>query len=299
MNNYLQVDALTQKLAEEGKSKALIVWETAKACIGWPYVYGAWGEFCTPANRRKRYSASHPTIKTKCQNFNGNKTCVGCQWYPDEVRVRCFDCRGFTDWALRQVGIDLQGEGATSQWNTDSNWEIKGTIDGMPVDTLVCLFVAKGKTMEHTGFGYNDQTVECSSGVQYFQKRNKKWTHYAVPKGITGGIPLPDSKPILKKGDKGPHVVDLQTELINRGYDLGKWGADGSFGKQTEKAVKAFQQDHGLAVDGIVGPATWDALADTPVQRYTVHIPGMTEAQAGRLLADYPDAWTSPDGKED
>lgn len=298
MNNYLQVDALTQKLCEEGKSKSLIAWETAKACIGWPYVYGAWGEFCTPANRRKRYSADHPTIKSKCQNFDGNKTCDGCQWYPDEERVRCFDCRGFTDWTLRQVGIDLVGEGATSQWNTDSNWEIKGTIDGMPVDTLVCLFVANGKKMDHTGFGYNDQTVECSSGVQYSQKRNKKWTHYAVPKGITGGIPLDESKPILKKGDKGAYVVDLQTELINRGYDLGKWGADGSFGKQTEKAVKAFQQDHGLSVDGIVGPATWDALSDTPVARYTVHVPGLTEAQAGRLLAEYPNAWASKDEGE-
>lgn len=296
MNNFEQVSAITQKLIADGKSKAEVVWETAKACVGWPYVFGAWGELCTPANRRKRYSAAHPTIKTKCQNFDGKGTCAGCQWFPEDQRVRCFDCRGFTDWCLAQVGIDLKGEGATSQWNTSANWEIQGTIDGMPVDTLVCLFVKKGSKMEHTGLGYNMQSCECSSGVQYFQNRKSKWTHYAVPKGITGGIPLPDSKPILKKGDKGPYVKELQIELINRGYDLGKWGADGSFGKQTESAVKQFQKDHGLAVDGIVGPATWEALDGTPVVRYTVHIPHLSEAQANKLLSEYPESWEEKEG---
>lgn len=296
MNNFEQVDSLVKELTEAGKSKAEIAWETAKACIGWPYVFGAWGALCTPAERRKRYSDSHPTIKTKCQNFSGDKSCSGCQWFPDGVRVRCYDCRGFTDWTLKQVGIDLVGEGATSQWDTASNWEVKGTIDQMPSDTLVCLFVRKGSKMEHTGLGYNNQTVECSSGVQYFQNRKSKWTHYAVPKGITGGIPITDSKPILKKGDKGAYVKELQTELINRGYDLGKWGADGSFGKQTETAVKQFQADHGLAVDGIAGPATWDALSNTPVIKYTVHIPHLSEAQAKKLLSEYPGSTEEKEG---
>ena len=296
MNNYEQVEAITKKLESEGKSKAEIAWETAKACVGWPYVFGSWGALCTPSERQKRYSAKHPTIKTKCQNFDGKGTCKGCQWFPDGVRVRCFDCRGFTDWTLRQVGIDLQGEGATSQWNTAANWDAKGVIGDMPKDTLVCLFVQKGKTMEHTGFGYNMQSCECSSGVQYFQTRKNKWTHYAIPKGITGGVPLPDSKPSLKKGDKGGYVKELQTELINRGYDLGKWGADGSFGKQTETAVKQFQKDHGLSVDGIVGPATWDALDGSPVVKYTVHIPHLSEAQAKKLLTEYPESWEEKEG---
>ena len=291
MNNIDQVAALTQKLKDEGKSLAEIVWETAKACVGWPYVFGAWGELCTPANRRKRYSSDHPTIKTKCKNYNGTKTCDGCQWFPEGVRVRMFDCRGFTDWCLKQVGIDLQGEGATSQWNTAANWEKKGTIDSMPADTLCCLFVQNGKKMSHTGLGYNSQTCECSSGVQYFAQRKSKWTHWAVPKGITGGIPIPDSKPVLKKGDKGAYVKELQEKLINRGYSCGKSGADGKFGNDTLAAVKQFQADHGIAVDGIVGPATWDALDNTPVIQYTVHIPHLNEAAAKKLLGEYPGSW--------
>ena len=61
---------------------------------------------------------------------------------------------------------------------------------------------------------------------------------------------------LLRKGDSGPDVGELQTILLNLDYDLGKWGADGDFGSATESAVKAFQKKYSLEVDGIVGPAT-------------------------------------------
>lgn len=99
--------------------------------------------------------------------------------------------------------MDLIGEGASSQWNSD-NWEKKGTIGSMPADTLCCLFVANGSKMEHTGFGLNGETVECSSGVQHFTSRNKKWTHWAIPKGLNSTIkpePVkPDPEPAPEPG---------------------------------------------------------------------------------------------------
>lgn len=288
MNSAAQVQQITKRLITEGARRAEIVWQTALACVDWPYVFGAWGAHCTPEERQKRYSISHPTIKTKCQNFSGNKTCVGCKWFPECERVRCFDCRGFTDWCLNQVGIDISGEGATSQWNTAYNWQKRGTINEMPADTLVCLFVQKGQKMEHTGLGYNNETVECSSGVQYFGKRNKKWTHYAIPAGIECDVPI-NTRPILRKGDKGEAVIELQRLLIERGYNVGKTGADGKFGKNTEAAVKAFQQSAGIAVDGVCGPATWDALA-MPIVYYIATIPGLTRYQAEELLKQYPNA---------
>ena len=48
----------------------------------------------------------------------------------------------------------------------------------------------------------------------------------------------------------------IQTMLINRGYNLGSYGADGYFGRTTTEAVKRYQVDHGLCADGIVGPIT-------------------------------------------
>ena len=61
---------------------------------------------------------------------------------------------------------------------------------------------------------------------------------------------------ILKNGCEGADVKELQLDLIKLGYDCGKWGADGEYGDATEKAVKSFQRDHGLDVDGEAGPLT-------------------------------------------
>jgi lysozyme len=57
-------------------------------------------------------------------------------------------------------------------------------------------------------------------------------------------------------------TVDVQKALILLGYDLGPTGADGDYGKRTKSAVQAFQNDHGLRVDGLVGPKTLAALHD-------------------------------------
>lgn len=66
--------------------------------------------------------------------------------------------------------------------------------------------------------------------------------------------------PVLRKGAKGQSVVALQSILILAGFNCGGYGADGDFGTGTEKSVKAYQQHYGLAVDGIVGQATWTKL---------------------------------------
>ena len=58
----------------------------------------------------------------------------------------------------------------------------------------------------------------------------------------------------------GSDVVLCQTILRNNGYDIGSYGVDGKYGKQTETAVKKFQEEHGLVVDGIVGVKTWAML---------------------------------------
>jgi len=64
----------------------------------------------------------------------------------------------------------------------------------------------------------------------------------------------------LKKGDKGEAVKTMQTMLIACGYSCGSTGADGDFGKNTEAALRAFQKDNGLTVDGIYGPVSKAAL---------------------------------------
>lgn len=65
---------------------------------------------------------------------------------------------------------------------------------------------------------------------------------------------------MLKKGDKGEAVKAMQILLIGYGCNCGSYGADGDFGSATEKALKAYQGQKSLEVDGICGPATWGKL---------------------------------------
>lgn len=61
-------------------------------------------------------------------------------------------------------------------------------------------------------------------------------------------------KRALRRGTFGEDVKLLQEALIILGYD--PRGVDGSFGPGTDAAVRQFQKDNNLAVDGSVGPAT-------------------------------------------
>ena len=70
--------------------------------------------------------------------------------------------------------------------------------------------------------------------------------------------PPPTVRPTLREGSRGDAVVELQMMLISLGYNPGS--TSGIFGPLTNTAVRSFQRDNGLVVDGIVGPITWAAL---------------------------------------
>lgn len=67
-----------------------------------------------------------------------------------------------------------------------------------------------------------------------------------------------ETRRILRKGYYGADVVYLQQRLTSKGYGVGT--IDGKFGIKTLEAVKAFQAENNLTVDGIVGTNTWNAL---------------------------------------
>jgi len=69
--------------------------------------------------------------------------------------------------------------------------------------------------------------------------------------------PAPDY-PCVRRGSIGAGVTALQRALVSHGYSVG--APDGVFGNMTETAVRQFQDDNGLAMDGIAGPKTWAAL---------------------------------------
>lgn len=290
MNSIEYVETLRESLIQQGASKDEIIRKVSRSTIGWPYVFGAWGEECTPAGRRRRINSDHPTIVSACQVLSDkSKSCSGCKW---NLPVRMFDCRGFLKWVMEQVGILISGQGCTSQWNTKANWVIRGKISEMPKDKICAIFTGTESKKNHVGIYLGDgSTIECSSGVQWFEKMKSKWTYYAIPAGLyeESDITVPSSKPTLRRGDAGPYVTLAQTELIQRGYDLGTYGADGKFGAKTEQAVKQFQTDWGLEVDGVIGAKTWAMLDSAPTKvLYSVTVPRLSLAEAEELMAKYP-----------
>ena len=69
-----------------------------------------------------------------------------------------------------------------------------------------------------------------------------------------------DPEGLLRKGDHGENVEELQRRLVKLGFHLG--AVDGDFGPLTQAAVLKFQAENNLATDGIVGPKTWGVLRD-------------------------------------
>ena len=77
---------------------------------------------------------------------------------------------------------------------------------------------------------------------------------------LASGVPIGEwPHPVLELGANGEAVKELQQKL-NAAQTGAPLIVDGKFGPQTRAAVVQFQKTFGLAIDGIVGPATWGAL---------------------------------------
>lgn len=89
----------------------------------------------------------------------------------------------------------------------------------------------------------------------------------------------------LEQGDSGDAVKALQKRLIELGYMSGT--ADGDFGSATKAAVKLFQKQAGLTVDGVAGPGTQSALFSSNAPKYDgkTSVDTDTSSTAAKIIA--------------
>lgn len=101
-----------------------------------------------------------------------------------------------------------------------------------------------------------------------------------------GDDPLLTSTDVLRRGDTGEAVERLQAILDGLGYEVGP--IDGIFGPMTAAAVLQFQNDQGLATDGLVGAETRGAaggFVSGSVEVLGLGSSGPEVAEAQALLA--------------
>ena len=296
MYSAAQVDQMFQNWRAEGWTKEQLIVKTAEAEMDWPYVWGAVGAQCTPEKREYYMNRSaigekdREMIRKRCPVLSNKQgSCEGCEYFPGNARTLIDDCQGFVKQVMSRVSVSFTGGGCTSMWNNNGNWSEKGKLENMPLDKVCCVFIANGDKMDHIGIHIGQGVViHCSVYVRKGKVPDRAWgwSHYAIPKGLSGDTPMPKHVTI-RKGDSGEEVRICQEYLIRLGYNLDPYGADGKFGKKTQAVVKEFQTVSGLKADGIVGPLTWEALENAvgpePGSKlYTVtihHLPG-PQAQA-------------------
>ena len=113
----------------------------------------------------------------------------------------------------------------------------------------------------HPGAGDPSGKEICVAN--YYSPKTGNWNWILRPPGGStdpNTCPYPEPTVTLQKGSSGNGVKWIQWHLNRKGANL---VIDGSFGTATDTAVRNFQKSNGLAVDGIVGPATRTKLKAT------------------------------------
>ncbi|HBS60937.1 MAG TPA: hypothetical protein DEA44_16945 [Firmicutes bacterium] len=138
-----------------------------------------------------------------------------------------------------------------------------GKIKTLP-ETPGVIVWKKGHIGVYIGGGLVVEARGVKFGVVVSALSSQRWTNWGYLKDVeylAEPEPKPEFKRLLKYKSKmmrGEDVKALQTLLTDAGQKPG--AIDGIFGKKTLAAVKSFQRDKKLKVDGIAGPDTTGAL---------------------------------------
>jgi len=213
--------------------------------------------------------------------------------------LKGMDCQGLVEWTLRELGMEADYRGTNDMWRNlvtvkggiEDGVALLGSI---PVGALIfivdqdggeptryqsdgegnawhvyvkisgdMLIHASASNLMVTTRTFADKTI-LNGGPNAYGLING--VDYAVAEDVTAESVSTAVKQTwapryarltFKSGCVGGGVRELQTGLNKLGNSL---SVDGRFGPMTEEAVLKFQQEQGLEADGIVGPATWNAL---------------------------------------
>lgn len=261
------------------KSNAYLI-KYAKSKVGCPYWFGTYGQKATAA-----------LYKAKKKQYPKYYTATD---YPKQYGKRVYDCAGLIKAALWTSDVNAtpkynskQDFGATGFYNRAKK---KGAIKTFDKVEGQLVFKGTAGTKTHVGI-YSGGYVYHAKGHKYGVVKTKfkatDWTYWAQchlfaeikkPQPTPTPTPTPEPQPtpepikgdtvnielhLLKFGSKGNEVKTAQRLLTALGYKDNNGEVlriDGEIGSKTEFAIKQFQNDRKLLIDGEIGVNTWNAL---------------------------------------
>ena len=182
----------------------------------------------------------------------------GINWIADDETPWCST---FVNWCALKAGLPKSGKANARSWLSVG----KKTYDPEPGDIVVFWRESKESAKGHVAifFGFNSEKsrVFVLGGNQ---GNRVSISSYSVDQVLSyqkliesNSIVIPE--PVLKKGDRGKKVIQLQNALKAINIEVGT--SDGIFGDKTEQGVKELQtREHNTSIDGIYGTATKNLL---------------------------------------
>lgn len=200
--------------------------------------------------------------------------------------VRLFDCCGLIKAVLWGFPNTVYTSNGVPEGNDQDLWnrskDKSQSFSNIQIGELlwmqghVGVYIGEGKAIECTASWANKVQITAVENLGHISGlHSRRWTGHAklpyIEYTANEQKPNQDSSstskvdvskyPIIKRGSKGQYVTILQRKLVEKGYD--PKGIDGIFGPGCDKAVRQYQKDKGLVVDGCVGPKTWNSLMNS------------------------------------
>lgn len=226
----------------------------AIAQLGRPYWYGTFGQ------------GANESLHQQKKNQYPNQ--YAWEYLPEEAGLKVHDCVGLVKGYLWGESTEDTNPVYNAQQDKSANGmyaacPVKGDISTMPEIPGVLVF-----KNHHMGvYVGNGEVVEARSrryGVVKTKLTDRAWKNWGYCPYISyeqpAGKSITMELPVLKKGAKGDTVKAMQLLLLGYGYTMGDYGADGSFGGATDRALRAYQGENALDADGSCGRKTWSKL---------------------------------------
>lgn len=181
------------------------------------------------------------------------------------------DCSSFTQYVMKQNGISI-ARTAAEQAN-GGNYVAKNELQAGDL-VFFNTIDGNGKNVDHVGiYMGNGQMIHNSSSqgkVVQVNMNTSYWNErYTTARRYSGSGS--SSGPIASSGSVGHNSTDVSTKQLQKylkgmGYYSGT--IDGKYGPGTTAAVKAFQRDHNLDVDGNFGSKSWAVMKKYPLSTF-------------------------------